>query len=119
MYSIGISCYYHDSSLCVFKDGKLIFACVTDRARNAVKNLQAFIKTETEPFLKLANAKEGSKNYNTGQEVGKFFRNLMSMKNFSEKEKVFFNLPENIQKEIKEKERRKRTVEGNGFPLSL
>ncbi len=31
MYSIGISCYYHDSSLCVFKDGKLIFACEEEK----------------------------------------------------------------------------------------
>jgi carbamoyltransferase len=31
MFSIGISCYYHDSSLCLFKDGKLIFACEEEK----------------------------------------------------------------------------------------
>ncbi len=31
MYAIGISSYYHDSSLCLFKDGKLIFACEEEK----------------------------------------------------------------------------------------
>lgn len=31
MYIIGISCFYHDSSICLFKDDKLIFACEEER----------------------------------------------------------------------------------------
>jgi carbamoyltransferase len=31
MFSIGISCYYHDSSLSLFKDGELIFACEEEK----------------------------------------------------------------------------------------
>ena len=31
MYAIWISSYYHDSSLCLFKDGKLIFACEEEK----------------------------------------------------------------------------------------
>jgi len=31
MFVIGLSCYYHDSSLCLFKDGKLIFACEEEK----------------------------------------------------------------------------------------
>ena len=30
-YVIGISAYYHDSSACLFKDGKLIFACEEEK----------------------------------------------------------------------------------------
>jgi carbamoyltransferase len=31
MHIIGITAYYHDSSACLFKDGKLIFACEEER----------------------------------------------------------------------------------------
>ena len=31
MYSIGISCYYHDSSVALFKDRRLIFACEEEK----------------------------------------------------------------------------------------
>ena len=31
MYIIGISCFYHDSSICLFKDGQLVFACEEER----------------------------------------------------------------------------------------
>ncbi len=31
MYIIGISSYYHDSSACLFKDGKLMFACEEEK----------------------------------------------------------------------------------------
>jgi carbamoyltransferase len=31
MYVIGISAYYHDSSACLFKDGKLMFACEEEK----------------------------------------------------------------------------------------
>ena len=31
MYIIGISCFYHDSSICLFKDGELVFACEEER----------------------------------------------------------------------------------------
>ena len=31
MYIIGISCFYHDSSICLFKDDNLIFACEEER----------------------------------------------------------------------------------------
>lgn len=31
MYTIGISAYYHDSSACLFKDDKLIFACEEEK----------------------------------------------------------------------------------------
>lgn len=31
MYIIGISCFYHDSSICLFKDNQLVFACEEER----------------------------------------------------------------------------------------
>lgn len=31
MYILGITAYYHDSSACLFKDGKLVFACEEER----------------------------------------------------------------------------------------
>ena len=31
MYIIGISCHYHDSSVALFKDRKLIFACEEEK----------------------------------------------------------------------------------------
>lgn len=31
MYIIGISCFYHDSSICLFKDNELVFACEEER----------------------------------------------------------------------------------------
>ena len=31
MYIIGISAYYHDSSICVFKDNHLIYACEEEK----------------------------------------------------------------------------------------
>ena len=31
MYVIGISCFYHDSSICLFKNGELVFACEEER----------------------------------------------------------------------------------------
>jgi len=31
MYIIGISCFYHDSSICLFKNGELVFACEEER----------------------------------------------------------------------------------------
>jgi carbamoyltransferase len=31
MYVIGISCFYHDSSICLFKDNELVFACEEER----------------------------------------------------------------------------------------
>ena len=31
MYVIGISAYYHDSSVCLFRDGKLLFACEEEK----------------------------------------------------------------------------------------
>ena len=30
-YIIGISCFYHDSSACLFKNGQLIFACEEEK----------------------------------------------------------------------------------------
>ena len=47
MYSIGISCYYHDSSLCVFKDGKLIFACEEEKF-TGIKHDKSFPKKTLE-----------------------------------------------------------------------
>lgn len=31
MYIIGVSCFYHDSAVCLFKDDELIFACEEER----------------------------------------------------------------------------------------
>jgi len=31
MYTIGVSAYYHDSSVCLFQDGNLIFACEEEK----------------------------------------------------------------------------------------
>ena len=31
MYIIGISAYYHDSSVCLFKNGQLIYACEEEK----------------------------------------------------------------------------------------
>ena len=31
MYIIGISAFYHDSSVCLFKNGELIFACEEEK----------------------------------------------------------------------------------------
>ena len=31
MYVIGISAYYHDSSVCLFKNGELVFACEEEK----------------------------------------------------------------------------------------
>jgi carbamoyltransferase len=47
MYSIGISCYYHDSSLCIFKDGKLIFACEEEKF-TGIKHDKSFPKKTLE-----------------------------------------------------------------------
>lgn len=30
-YIIGVSAFYHDSSACLFKNGKLVFACDEER----------------------------------------------------------------------------------------
>jgi carbamoyltransferase len=42
-YVVGISAYYHDSSACLFKDGKLVFACEEERF-TGIKHDRSFPK---------------------------------------------------------------------------
>lgn len=50
MFSIGISCYYHDSSVALFKDRKLIFACEEEKF-TGIKHDSSFPK-ETLKYIK-------------------------------------------------------------------
>lgn len=50
MFSIGISCYYHDSSVALFKDRKLIFACEEEKF-TGIKHDSSFPK-ETLNYIK-------------------------------------------------------------------
>lgn len=43
MFTIGISAYYHDSAACLFKDGKLIFACEEEKF-TGIKHDKSFPK---------------------------------------------------------------------------
>lgn len=50
MYSIGISCYYHDSSVALFKDRRLIFACEEEKF-TGIKHDNSFPK-QTLKYIK-------------------------------------------------------------------
>ena len=43
MYTIGISAFYHDSSVCLFRDGRLIFACEEEKF-TGIKHDKSFPK---------------------------------------------------------------------------
>ncbi len=47
MYTIGISAYYHDSSACLFKDDKLLFACEEEKF-TGIKHDSSFPKKTIE-----------------------------------------------------------------------
>ena len=49
-YIIGISAFYHDSSACLFKNGKLMFACEEERF-SGIKHDSSFPKHTIEYIL--------------------------------------------------------------------
>lgn len=54
MYIIGISAYYHDSSACLFKDDKLLFACEEEKF-TGIKHDSSFPKKTIEYIFKHYN----------------------------------------------------------------
>ena len=53
VYILGISCYYHDSAVCLIKDGKVLFAAHEERYTR-IKHDEKFPKHATEQALKFA-----------------------------------------------------------------
>lgn len=51
MYVIGISAFYHDSSVCLFKNGELIFSCEEEKF-TGIKHDSSFPKTALSYILK-------------------------------------------------------------------
>jgi len=58
MYTIGISAYYHDSSACLFKDDKLLFACEEEKF-TGIKHDSSFPKKTIEYIFNHYNLTKG------------------------------------------------------------
>jgi carbamoyltransferase len=56
-YIIGISAFYHDSSACLFKDGRLIFACEEEKF-SGIKHDSSFPTKTLEYIFKIYNIKK-------------------------------------------------------------
>ncbi len=111
MYVIGISAYYHDSSVCLFKHGQLVFACEEEKfsgikhdcsfPKNAMNYIMKTYKIKNEeieavcfyenPNLKLKRVLSNIKN--------KIFTNpIYSLKSYYKITKNINNLKKNLSK---------------------
>ena len=58
MYTIGVSAYYHDSSVCLFQDGNLIFACEEEKF-TGIKHDSSFPKESLKYVFQNYNLSKG------------------------------------------------------------